>query len=182
MISVGVDDDETLLLLRRYADRLDLPTTNLRVTTDRRVFEAWLRRQIRSSVGGAYVYLPHLGVHAILINLPRIDRSRKNALEIVVAEELLHMRDFIDGDRRRHAKHGHDRIAHRVAALTGGTLDDVRSCLIPVERRPLRYLYECNQCGLRVRRRVRGHWSCGRCASSYDPTVQLTLMGELQAV
>jgi len=178
VIAVGVDDDETLDLLRRYIERLNLPTTNLRVTTDRGVFAAWLGRRVRSSLGGAYVYLVHRGGHAILINLARIDRTQAKALEIVVAEELLHMRDFLDGDRRRHAKHGYDRIAHRVAALTGASLDDVRGCLLPIKRRPFRYLYGCLRCGLRVRRRVRGTWSCGRCSPSFDPALRLVLLEE----
>ena len=175
---LDVQDAETIRLLDRYLRLLDLPTDRLRVTTDRAVFGRWLGRSVGSALGGAYVYLPRLGEHAVLINLARIDRSQPRAVEVVVAEELVHMRDWLDGDRRRHAKHGHDRIAHRVAALTGASLAEVRSCLLPVRRRPVRYVYQCPGCGLRVGRRVRGTWACGRCAPVFDPRFRLRLVAD----
>ena len=173
---LDVVDPETIDLLTRYLQRLRLPTNRLRVTTDRMTFAQWLGRRVRSEVGGAYVYLPGLGDHAVLINLARIDRSRPKALEVVVAEELLHIRDWLDGDHRRHAKHGYDRVTHRVAVLTGASLDEVRACLLPISQRPLRYVYACPACDLRIARRVRGQWSCGRCASSFDPRFRLRLV------
>src|SRR5262249_8859899 len=108
----------------------------------------------------------------------RIDRARPRSLEIVVAEELIHMRDRLDGDLRRHAKHGYDRIAHRVAAITGASLEEIRNCLVPVERRPFRYLYACPRCERTVRRRRRGVWSCGRCSRSFDPQLVLRLVND----
>ena len=174
-MTFDVSDPETERLLRRYLVRLALPTDRLRVTTDRRTFERWLGRRVGSAVGGAYAFLPRTGEHPVLINLPRIDRSRPKALEIVVAEELVHMRDRLDGDRRRHAKHGYDRIADRVSALTGATPEEVRSCLLPVRRRPVRYLYACPACGRRVARRVRGTWSCGACSPVFDRRYVLRL-------
>ena len=171
-----IDDPETRALLRRYLTRLDLPADCLKATTDRRRFEEWLGRPVRASIGGAYVYLARTREHAILINLPRIDRAQPRALEVVVAEELIHMRDHLDGDRRRHAKHGYDRIAHRVAALTGATLEEIRGALLPVERRRLRYVYACPACDARVERRSRGVWSCGRCARRFDPRFTLRLV------
>ncbi len=101
-------------------------------------------------------------------------------MEIVVAEELVHMRDWLDGDRRRHAKHGYDRIAHRVAALTGTSLEEVRTCLVSVHRRPHRYLYACPACGMQVRRRIRGTWACGRCSPVFDPRFRLRLVAEVR--
>jgi hypothetical protein len=92
---------------------------------------------------------------------------------------LIHMRDHLDGDHRRHAKHGYDRIAVRVARLTGATLDEVRSCLIPLERRPFRYLYACPRCGASVRRRRKGTWSCGLCSPRFDSRFVLQLVKEL---
>jgi uncharacterized membrane protein len=92
---------------------------------------------------------------------------------------LIHMRDHLDGDHRRHAKHGHDRIAHRVAQVTGTTLDDVRSALIPVQRRPYRYVYGCPGCGIRVPRKKRGMWSCSRCAAGFDPRFVLRIVDVL---
>ena len=163
-----VDHEETRRLLERYVARLDLPTDRLRVTTERQEFERWLGRRVRASIGGAYTFSPAASEHLILVNLPRIDHSRPHSLEVVVAEELLHMRDRLDGDLRRHAKHGHDRIAHRVSALTGATLDEIRASLLPPRRRPARYLYSCPTCGLQVPRQRRGTWSCGRCAPRFD--------------
>lgn len=180
-VLLDVEDEETRSLLARYLDRLALPSAGLRVTTDRATFGRWLGRPVGSALGGAYAFLPRPGEHLVLVNLPRIDRAQPRALEIVVVEELLHMRDRLDGDLRRHAKHGHDRIARRVAALTGATLAEVQGCLLPVRRRPYRYLYGCPRCGLRVPRRVRGTWSCGRCAPRYDERYRLRLVADLAA-
>lgn len=174
---LDVQDDATLDLLRRYVALLRLPTDRLWVTTDRTTFVAWLGRRVGSSLGGAYVRLPN-GNHAVLVNLSRIDRSQAKAVEIVVAEELLHMRDRLDGDLRRHAKHGHDRIAHRVSALTGASLVEIRGCLLPIRHRPFRYLYECPGCGLRVPRRIRGTWACRRCSPAFDGRFRLRLVHE----
>jgi predicted SprT family Zn-dependent metalloprotease len=169
------DHEETRELLERYVALLALPTDRLRVTTERRVFESWLGRRLRSSVGGAYAFAPASRDHLILINLPRIDQSWPRSLEVVVAEELLHMRDRLDGDLRRHAKHGHDRIAHRVSALTGATLDEVRTSVRAPSRQPGRYVYACPSCGVQVPRQRQGTWSCGKCAPRFDPKFLLRL-------
>jgi predicted SprT family Zn-dependent metalloprotease len=166
-------------LVQRYGELLDLPLDDLRVTTDRAEFAAWLGRRVSSAYGGAYVFLRHADIHAILINLQRIDTSSPRAIEVVVAEELVHMRDFLDGDRRRHAKHGYDRIAHRVAALTGASLEEIRSALVPVRRQPYRYVYACPSCNVRVPRKRRGTWSCARCAPAFDRRYLLRLVDEL---
>lgn len=166
-------------LVIRYVDRLGLPTDELMITVDKREFESWLGRRVGSSLGGAYVYLPRRRRHAILINLPRIDLDQPRALEIVVCEELVHMRDWIDGDRRRHAKHGHDRIAWRVAELTGASLEEVRTPLVPVRRRPFKYVYACPGCGRTVQRRRKGRWSCGACAPRFDPRFELRIVEKL---
>lgn len=175
---LDVTDAETIYWLSHYVARLGLPAAGLRVTTSRAEFERLLGRRISSSAGGAYVYLPRSDWHLILINLPRIDRAQPRALEVVVAEELIHYRDWLDGDRRRHARHGYDRIAHRVAALTGASLDEIRRALIPVERRPARYLYQCPGCQQVVPRRRRGTWSCARCAPAFDRRFVLRLVVE----
>ena len=177
---LAVTDVETVALVNRYVTRLRLPTERLLVTTDRSTFAGWLGRRVDASIGGAYAFSA-AGNHLVLIHLARIDRTQSRAVEVVVAEELLHMRDRLDGDLRRHAKHGHDRIATRVAALTGASLEEIRGCLLPRERRPLRYIYGCPACGRRVARRLRGTWSCGRCARGYDPRFRLVLIGEAVA-
>ncbi len=160
----------------RYITEFALPTDALMVTTSRATFEEWLGRRVGGGIGGAYVYLARRKHHAILINLPRIDRSRPRSLEIVVAEELIHMRDHLDGDLRRHGKHGYDRIAREVSRVTGASLEEIRACLVPRASRPYRYLYACPTCGVRVARKVRGTWSCGRCASGFHRRHQLRLV------
>lgn len=172
--------DDVRILVWRYVEKLALPTDSLLITTDKRDFERWLGRRVSASIGGAYVYLARLGKHAVLINLPRIALDRPKALEIVVAEELVHMRDHLDGDYRRHAKHGHDRIAYRVAALTGASLDEVRHPLRPTRQQPFRYVYACPSCDLRVKRRRKGTWSCPRCAPSFDARFVLTIIEHLR--
>lgn len=175
-----VDDLETLTHLSRYIELLGLPSDRLRVTTSRTTFERWLGRRVGGGIGGAYVYLPNQDEHAILINLPRIDRTKPRAVEIVVAEELIHMQDRLMGDRRRHSKHGYDRIALRVSEVTGASLDEIRSCLIPRTARPFRYVYACPTCGMRVPRKVRGTWSCGRCSPGFRRRHQLRLIAVLE--
>jgi hypothetical protein len=175
-VILEVNDAETEELVEKYVLLLGLPTDDLWVTTNRRTFEQWLGRRVSSSIGGAYAFSASKRAHLVLVNLPRIDRSRPRSLEIVVAEELIHMRDRLDGDLRRHAKHGYDRIAYRVVGITGASLDEIRGCLVPVERRPLRYLYACPKCQQTVRRRRQGVWSCGRCSGRFDPKLVLRLV------
>lgn len=171
-------DNPVIALVRRYASLLALPAENLWVTTSRATYAAWIGRRVPSAYGGAYCFIARHGVHAILINLARIDLEKSYALEVVVAEELLHMRDHLDGDMRRHSHHGYDRIARRVAELTGVSPEKIRSVLIPPKRRAVRYVYQCPSCKVRVGRRKQGTWSCGRCASRFDPRLVLRLVDE----
>jgi hypothetical protein len=157
------DDTETIALARRYFHRLQISGVPCWLTTERRIFEGWIGRRIGSAYGGAYLFDRRAGLHLILINLNRIDRERPRAVEIVVAEEALHLRDRLDGDLRGHAKHGYDRIAHRVASLVGVPITAVRACLLPVTRRPYRYLFRCSRCTWAVPRKKRGRWICPTC-------------------
>lgn len=166
-------------LMLKYGQLFDLLQHSLQFTTSRKVFGRWLGRRIPSSYGGAYVYLSHSSTHAILINLERIDHSRQKSLEIVIAEELMHMRDWLDGDRRRHAKHGHDRIAHRVAYITEASIEDVRNALIPVKPRQYRYVYACPNCGHQVPRKRRGKWACRPCHDATGRKHVLRLIAHL---
>ncbi len=175
-----VQDAQCRLLLHDYLDRLALAGLPLRATDDRALFQQWLGRKVSAQIGGAYVYQPRLKTHLIVINPSMIDRSKPKSLEIVVAEETLHMRDWIDGDRRRHAKHGYDRIAYRVAELVGATIEEVRGCLLPTVRRPFKYEYGCPRCGVVIRRRVKGTWSCGRCSPGFDRGCVFQLVRELE--
>lgn len=172
-------DDRVRDLSPEYIALLNLPVDQLYVTTHRPTFARWIgRRSIRGSIGGAYCFVRSSRRHAVLINLDRIDVSRPRAVEVVVAEELLHMRDHLDGDTRRHSHHGYDRIAHRVSELTGISLPEIRSALLPIQRRPVKYRYGCPRCDLRVERRRKGTWSCGRCASSFDRRFLLKIVEE----
>lgn len=172
-----VDHAATQAYLEHYLTLLDLPRERLFVTTERAAFESWLGRRVRSSIGGAYWFNQKSSNHHVLINLPRIDQTRPRSLEVVVAEELIHMRDRLDGDLRRHAKHGFDRIAVRVSALTGASLDEIRSALVPVKRQPPRYVYACPGCGTEFARQRQGRWSCGRCSPRFDSRFVLQLVG-----
>lgn len=174
-----VRDPAARKLLAVWLQRLGLVGQPLRATDSREQFQRWLGRRVNAQIGGAFVHLPRERTSLILINLARIDASRPNSLEIVIAEEVLHMRDWIDGDRRRHAKHGHDRIAHRVASLVGVSLDDVRNCLLTAERRPFKYEYACPRCGVVILRRLKGTWSCRRCAPRFDRRFVFELVREL---
>lgn len=172
-------DDRVIELVKVYVERLQLPLEHLWLTSSRETYATWLDRRIPSAYGGAYCFLKRRNVHAVLINVPRIDLSQPSALEIVVAEELIHMRDHLDGDRRRHAHHGHDRIAFRVAEMTGASLDEVRTALIPTQRRPFKYLYRCPKCQRTVPRRKTGTWSCGACGNGFDRRYVLQLVERL---
>jgi hypothetical protein len=170
---------ELTKLVRTYVAILALPGDALMVTTSRETYRRWIGRMVPSSYGGAYCYLPTSRQHAVLINLERIDQSQPRAVELVVAEELVHMRDRLDGDTRRHAHHGHDRIAHRVASLTGASLEEIRATLKPVARRPFKYVYACPSCGVQVKRRRRGTWSCGRCSPRFDKRFVMHVVQQL---
>lgn len=176
---LALDDDRILLYLETYISKLQIPTDHLWVTTDRQIYNEWVGRKVGGSIGGAYVYHPGRGKHLILINLRRIDTSRPNSLEIVVCEELLHMRHRLDGDRRRHARHGYDRIAVQVSELTGATMEEVRSCVKPVKRRTPKYIYACPKCRAEIPRSRTGVWSCGRCSPTFDRRYQLKLVRTL---
>lgn len=168
-------------LMLQYGEHFDLLQQPLQFTTSRKVFGRWLGRRIPSSYGGAYIFLPHNHTHAILINLERIDHTGLKSLEIVIAEELMHMRDWIDGDRRRHAKHGHDRIALRIAHVTGATMDEIRGALVPVQPRPFRYVYACPNCKRKVPRKRKGSWACRPCYESTGRKYPLELVAEAES-
>jgi len=166
--------------VRHFGSMLRVDGESVLVTTSKATFEKLLGRRVGSSIGGAYIFLPHRQRHLILINLPRLNPDEPRAIELVVAEELIHLRDWLDGDRRRHAKHGYDRIAYRVADLAGATLDEVRNCLRPAKRRGYRWVYACPGCGVKVYRKRRGTWSCGRCSPTFDRRFVLRIVAEIE--
>jgi hypothetical protein len=173
-------DPEVERWVRHFAMLLGLESESAWVTTSRSGFEKILGRRVGASIGGAYIYLPRRKRHLILINLPRLNPDEPRATELVVAEELIHMRDCIDGDTRRHSKHGYDRIAHRVAQIATASLEEVRNCLAPTTRRPYKWVYACPGCGITVYRKRKGTWSCARCSPTFDRRYVLKVVGELE--
>ncbi len=108
------------------------------------------------------------------------------SIEITVAHELIHLADRVNGTPRRHRHHGFDSIAADEAAVTGYPLDELRRLLheesacrerLRRERRPIRYLYECPNCGKEYprARRYSQSVSCSSCDKSYNPRFRLLL-------
>lgn len=108
------------------------------------------------------------------------------SLEVTVAHELIHLADRVNGTPRRHRHHGFDSIAADEAAVTGYALDELRHLLheesarrerLRRERRPIRYLYECPNCGKEYprARRYSQSVSCSSCDKSYNPMFRLLL-------
>jgi hypothetical protein len=108
------------------------------------------------------------------------------SIEVTVAHELIHLADRVNGTPRRHRHHGYDTIAADEAAVTGYALDELRRLLheesarrerLRRERRPIRYLYECPNCGKEYprARRYSQSVSCSSCDKSYNPRFRLLL-------
>ncbi len=108
------------------------------------------------------------------------------SIEVTVAHELIHLADRVNGTPRRHRHHGFDSIAADEAAVTGYPLDELRHLLheesnrresLRRERRPIRYLYECPNCGKEYprARRYSQSVSCSSCDKSYNPRFRLLL-------
>jgi predicted SprT family Zn-dependent metalloprotease len=108
------------------------------------------------------------------------------SIEVTVAHELIHLADRIHGTPRRHRHHGYDSIAADEAAITGYAVEELRQLLhqessrregVRRQHRPLRYFYECPNCGKqypRTRRYARAV-SCSHCDRAYNPLYQLLL-------
>jgi len=108
------------------------------------------------------------------------------SIEVTVAHELIHLADRVNGTPRRHRHHGYDSIAVDEAAVTGYPVDKLRQLLhdesvkrerLRRERRPIRYFYECPQCGKEYpRARLYSQSvSCSSCDKSYNPMFRLKL-------
>ncbi|HEY4036685.1 MAG TPA: hypothetical protein VGL94_22240 [Ktedonobacteraceae bacterium] len=186
--------------LMHYWEKLQLPTAELRflaITQDRQEFKQWTGKRLNSMALGCYCYINALSVsrqpkassgeqvahrHIIFIEPDMGPQS----IEVTVAHELIHLADRVKGTPRRHHHHGYDSIAADEAAITGYTLEDLRTLLhaesvarerIRRERRPIRYLYECPSCGKKYprTRRYSQAVSCSSCDTSYNPSFRLLL-------
>ncbi len=108
------------------------------------------------------------------------------SIEVTVAHELIHLADRVNGTPRRHHHHGYDSIADDEAAITGYSPEELRNLLheestrreqMRREHRPIRYLYECPNCGKKYprTRRYSQAVSCSSCDRSYNPRYRLLL-------
>lgn len=108
------------------------------------------------------------------------------SIEVTVAHELIHLADRVNGTPRRHRHHGYDSIAADEAAITGYGLEALRQLLheesvrrehVRRERRPIRYLYQCPNCGKEYprARRYSQAVSCSHCGKIYNPRFRLLL-------
>ncbi len=172
----------------------------LAITQDRNEYRQWTGKRLNVMALGCYCYLPALPpstrrvrtgngeerrtTHRNLIFIEPVMQSQ--SIEVTVAHELIHLADRVNGTPRRHHHHGYDSIADDEAAITGYAVEDLRTLLheesvrreqVRRERRPIRYLYECPQCGKqypRVRRYTHAV-SCSSCDKSYNPRFKLSL-------
>jgi predicted SprT family Zn-dependent metalloprotease len=110
------------------------------------------------------------------------------SIEVTMAHELIHLADRVKGTPRRHKHHGYDSIAADEAAVTGYALEELRRLLheestrrehLRRARRPIRYLYQCPNCGKEYprARRYSQAVSCSSCDSRYNPSFRLQLRG-----
>jgi hypothetical protein len=108
------------------------------------------------------------------------------SIEVTVAHELIHLADRVNGTPRRHRHHGYDSIAADEAAITGYSLEELRHLLheesarrehMRRQRQPIRYLYECPNCGKQYprARRYSQAVSCSSCDKRYNPLYRLAL-------
>ena len=111
---------------------------------------------------------------------------KPQSIEVTMAHELIHLADRVRGTPRRHHHHGYDSIAADEAVVTGYSLDELRHLLheesakrehLRRERRPIRYLYQCPNCGKEYprARRYSQAVSCSSCDSRYNPQYRLML-------
>lgn len=187
--------------LTHYWQKLQLPAHELgqlAITQDRREYMRWTGKRLNSMVLGCYCYLPALHIphaahahHASYVpghrHLIFVEPGMQpQSIEVTVAHELIHLADRVHGTPRRHRHHGYDAIAADVAAITGYGLEALRRLLheesvrrehMRRERRPIRYLYECPNCGKQYprARRYSHPVSCSNCDKTYNPSYKLQL-------
>ncbi len=189
--------------LTHYWHKLQLPSSELpllAITQDRHEYRLWTGKRLNVMALGCYCYIPALPVSTRRVRAVHADERctthrhlifiepemRPQSIEVTVAHELIHLADRVSGTPRRHTHHGYDSIADDEAAITGYAVEDLRVLLheeskrreeVRRERRPIRYLYQCPNCGKqypRVRRYTHSV-SCSSCDKSYNPQFKLSL-------
>jgi hypothetical protein len=179
-----------------YWRKLQLPVAELpllALTQDRQEFQQWTGKRLHLMVLGCYCYIsaprrPVTGEIASHRHIIFIEPDMQpQSIEVTVAHELIHLADRVNGTPRRHHHHGYDAIAADEAAVTGYSLDELRTLLHQEsekrerqrrERRPIRYLYHCPHCGKHYprTRRYSQAVSCSSCDKRYNPQYQLQLL------
>lgn len=178
--------------LTHYGHKLQLPEHELRllaITQDRQEFMHWTGKRLNFMTLGCYCYIPPMGhpqnkqpLHRHLIFIE--PDMQPKSLEVTIAHELIHMTDRVNGTPRRHRHHGYDSIALDEAAVTGYSLEELRALLheesarreqMRRELRPIRYIYECPNCGKTYprTRKYSQAVSCSSCDKSYNPSFRL---------
>ena len=189
--------------LTHYWQKLHLPSSELpllAITQDRNEYRQWTGKRLNVMALGCYCYVqaPQAVTRRIRVTACEERRAshrhlifiepamQPQSIEVTVAHELIHLADRVNGTPRRHHHHGYDSIADDEALITGYQAEDLRVLLheesvrreqVRRERRPIRYLYECPQCGKqypRVRRYTHSV-SCSSCDKSYNPRFKLLL-------
>lgn len=197
-------DQETLQRwLTHYWQKLKLPDDELpllAITQDRQEFMSWTGKRLNLMTLGCYCYIPAPPSHARKLSLSSREHvisthrhlvfiepeMKAKSIEVTVAHELIHLADRVNGTPRRHRHHGYDSIAADEAAITGYGLEELRALLheeslkreqMRRTRRPIRYLYECPNCGKKYprTRRYSQAVSCSSCDKRYNPRFRLLL-------
>src|SRR5438876_10553084 len=200
-----IHGDQALLQhwLTHYWQKLQLAAHELcllAITQDRQEYVLWTGKRLNTMTLGCYCYIPALSLlsarqrktagyeeqmkhrHIIFIEPDMQPKS----IEVTVAHELIHLADRVNGTPRRHHHHGYDAIAADEAAITGYGLEELRRLLheesvgregMRRQRRPIRYLYECPNCGKQYprTRRYAQAVSCSNCDKTYNPRYRLAL-------
>jgi hypothetical protein len=178
---------------------------HLAITQDRREFAQWTGKRLNIMALGCYCYLPAPAAsrRSLITHLPTLPERKattpghrhlifiepdmqSRSIEVTVAHELIHLADRVNGTPRRHRHHGYDSIAADEAAITGYSLEELRRLLNEESlrresqrraRRPIRYFYECPNCGKEYprTRRYSQSVSCSNCDKSYNPRFRLRL-------
>lgn len=183
--------------LTHYGHKLQLPAHELlllAITQHRQEFMLWTGKRLNFMTLGCYCYIPPMAhsqnepLHYRHLIFIEPDMQPKS-LEVTTAHELIHMADRVNGTPRRHRHHGYDSIAVDEAAVTGYSLEELRALLheesarreqMRRQLRPIRYIYECPNCG-RTYPRTRKYSqpvSCSSCDKSYNPTFRLFMSQE----